>query len=182
MTTLASLLEGHAPLLLAILLGFAAALLGAVVFLALRQRTLLRRYRHLLAGPRGQDLEDLLLQQAQTLDQIEARLRELEAALERTLRDGLRHVRHVGLVRYQAFPDVGGNLSFSLALLDGSATGAVLTSLWTRTECRLYAKPVLQGTSPQPLSAEEQEALAQALAERPPTPQTQTQVSRRASR
>ncbi|BDG61862.1 DUF4446 family protein [Caldinitratiruptor microaerophilus] len=182
MTELASLLERHAPLLLGALLALVAVLLAAVLLLALRQRALLHRYRQLLGGPRGQELEDLLLEQARTLQRLEDRVRDLEQALERTVREGLAHVRHVGLVRYQAFPDVGGNLSFSLALLDGTATGAVVTSLWTRSECRLYAKPVVRGTSPQPLSAEEQEALAQALAEAGSPSPAQPLTPRRASR
>lgn len=182
MTALASLLERQAPLLLGTLFVLVAGLLVAVIFLAFLQRSLLRRYRRLLGGPRGQQLEELLLEQARRLERLEARANDLEEALEHTVREGLRHVRHVGLIRYQAFPDVGGNLSFSLALLDGSATGAVLTSLWTRSECRLYAKPVLRGASPQPLSAEEQEALAQALAEQESPAPAHPRVPRRASR
>jgi hypothetical protein len=73
-------------------------------------------------------------------------------------------VRHVALVRYDAFEDVGGRLSFSCALLDDHGTGAVLTSINGRQETRVYAKPVTAGTSSYNLSTEEQEAIQQALA------------------
>jgi hypothetical protein len=72
-------------------------------------------------------------------------------------------VRHVGLLRYDAFEDVGGRLSFSCALLDDDGTGVVLTSINGRQETRVYAKPVTAGTSSYNLSAEEQESIRQAL-------------------
>ena len=73
-------------------------------------------------------------------------------------------VRNVGLVRYDAFEDVGGRLSFSCALLDDRGTGVVMTSINGRHDTRVYAKPVSQGHSPYSLSIEEEEAIRQALA------------------
>ena len=73
-------------------------------------------------------------------------------------------VRRVALLRYDAFEDVGGRLSFSCALLDGSGSGVVLTSINGRQETRVYAKPVQEGASSYNLSMEEAEAIRQALA------------------
>jgi uncharacterized protein DUF4446 len=72
-------------------------------------------------------------------------------------------IRRIGLLRYDAFEDVGGRLSFSCALLDDHGTGVVLTSINGRQETRVYAKPVTVGNSSYNLSAEEQEAIGQAL-------------------
>jgi Protein of unknown function (DUF4446) len=72
-------------------------------------------------------------------------------------------VRHVGLLRYDAFEDVGGRLSFSCALLDDHGNGVVLTSINGRQDTRVYAKPIAQGESPYNLSGEEEEAIRQAL-------------------
>jgi hypothetical protein len=72
-------------------------------------------------------------------------------------------VRRVALLRYDAFEDVGGRLSFSCALLDDHGTGVVLTSINGRQETRVYAKPVAEGTSSYNLSVEETEAIRQAL-------------------
>ncbi|HZT11008.1 MAG TPA: DUF4446 family protein [Actinomycetota bacterium] len=74
-------------------------------------------------------------------------------------------VRRVALLRYDAFEDVGGRLSFSCAMLDEHGTGVVLTSINGRQETRVYAKPVAVGTSTYNLSAEEEEAIRQAMAE-----------------
>ena len=75
-------------------------------------------------------------------------------------------VRRVALLRYDAFEDVGGRLSFSCALLDDHGTGVVLTSINGRQETRVYAKPVTAGTSTYNLRNEEQEAIRQALERR----------------
>jgi hypothetical protein len=74
-------------------------------------------------------------------------------------------VRRVALLRYDAFEDVGGRLSFSCAMLDEHGTGVVLTSINGRQETRVYAKPVAVGTSTYNLSAEEEEAIRQAMTE-----------------
>ena len=73
-------------------------------------------------------------------------------------------VRHISLLRYDAFEDVGGRLSFSCAMLDDHATGVVLTSINGRQETRVYAKSIAEGTSTYNLSVEESEAIRQAMA------------------
>jgi hypothetical protein len=74
-------------------------------------------------------------------------------------------VRRVALLRYDAFEDVGGQLSFSCAMLDDHGTGVVVTSINGRQETRVYAKPVTHRTSTYNLSLEEEEAIRRAMAE-----------------
>lgn len=71
-------------------------------------------------------------------------------------------VRHLGIVRYDAFGDVGGRLSWSLALLDDGGNGVVLTAIHGRSEARSYAKSISGWTSDQPMSPEEADAVASA--------------------
>jgi hypothetical protein len=73
-------------------------------------------------------------------------------------------VRHISMLRYDAFEDVGGRLSFSCAMLDDHGTGVVLTSINGRQETRVYAKPIAEGNSTYNLSVEESEAIRQAMA------------------
>jgi hypothetical protein len=77
-------------------------------------------------------------------------------------------LRHVAVVRYDAFGDMGGRLSFSAALLDDDGDGLVLTSINSRTETRTYAKGVQGGASSSELSPEEQEAIDEAVRPRRP--------------
>lgn len=71
-------------------------------------------------------------------------------------------LRHLAVVRYDAFDEMGGRLSWSLALLDESGDGVVLTSIRGRNEARTYAKSVAGWSSDQELSPEEAEAVAHA--------------------
>jgi hypothetical protein len=71
-------------------------------------------------------------------------------------------LRHLGLVRYDAFADVGGRLSWSLALVDDGGNGVVLTAIHGRSEARSYAKSIAGWRSDQPMSPEEEDAVASA--------------------
>jgi hypothetical protein len=71
-------------------------------------------------------------------------------------------LRHVAVVRYDAFTDTGGQLSWSLALLDDSGSGVVLTSIQGRNESRTYAKNVVAWSSESQISPEEEEAISRA--------------------
>lgn len=88
-------------------------------------------------------------------------LRQEVAALRAEARGAL---RHLSVVRYDAFEDMGGHLSWSLALLDDSGDGVVLTSIHGRSDARTYAKNVAGWRSDQQLSPEEEEALSGARA------------------
>lgn len=68
-------------------------------------------------------------------------------------------LRNLAVVRYDAFGDMGGHLSWSLALLDDGGHGVVLTSIHGRSEARTYAKNISAWTCDQPLSPEEHEAV-----------------------
>ena len=86
----------------------------------------------------------------------------LRGEVESLRRDAEGALRHLSVVRYDAFGDMGGRLSWSLALVDDAGTGIVLTSIHGRSDARTYAKNVTDWTSDQQLSPEEQEAIGQA--------------------
>jgi hypothetical protein len=81
------------------------------------------------------------------------------AALRADLAQAL---RHVAVVRYDAFADMGGRLSFSAAVVDDRGDGLVISSIHARGESRTYAKGVVRGSSDATLTPEEQQALAAA--------------------
>ena len=71
-------------------------------------------------------------------------------------------LRHLSVVRYDAFTDMGGKLSWSVALLDDHGNGVVLTSIHGRSDARTYAKSISDWSCAQPLSPEEQDAVTHA--------------------
>ncbi|MCB0896691.1 MAG: DUF4446 family protein [Nocardioides sp.] len=104
------------------------------------------------ARPRRGDGVDALPEDVQGL-------RQEVAALRAESKDAL---RHLAVVRYDAFGDMGGHLSWSLALLDDGGHGVVLTSIHGRSEARSYAKSITGWTCEQQLSPEELEAIEHA--------------------
>jgi hypothetical protein len=108
-------------------------------------------------------LRRILEGQAGQIQRLEKAVRALHGTDKRQEALISSSVRHVGLLRYDAFEDVGGRLSFSCALLDDHGNGVAITSINGRQETRVYAKPVTRGNSSYNLSTEEQEAIRQAL-------------------
>ena len=86
-------------------------------------------------------------------------LRQEVAALRTETADAL---RHLAVVRYDAYGDTGGALSWSVALLDDRGDGVVLTSIHGRSDARTYAKSIARWSSEQQLSPEEREAIDRA--------------------
>ena len=96
---------------------------------------------------------------ASSLPEDPRALRQEVAALKA---ESAQALRHVAVVRYDAFTDTGGQLSWSMALLDDSGSGVVLTSIQGRNESRTYAKNVAGWTSETQLSPEEEDAISNA--------------------
>ena len=90
-------------------------------------------------------------------------LEKLTQGLENLKKDSKVHIQKVGIVRYNPFSNVGGDQSFSIALLDNNNNGIVITSLYAQDSNRVYAKSVKQGQSEHSLSDEEKKAIAKAL-------------------
>jgi hypothetical protein len=150
---------------LSLLLGLAAAV-AAIVGLAREQR-LRRHYAALMTGADGADLAAALERLAHRAADAEHRLAAVEGhgqAVERQLRTA---IRHVGVLRYSAFHDSGGDQSFVVALLDDAADGVVFSSLVSRSGVRVFAKPVAGGRSSYPLTTEEERVIADAKAAAP---------------
>ena len=146
----------------------ALAAVGLSTFLLARLRKLRADQRAVLGGQEAQDLvahaaelersfrtlHDYITDAAERLD---GRLGTVEARM-----DGA--IAHCGLIRYDAYNEMSGRQSTSIALLDSSRSGVVLSSIHHRDQARLYAKQISKGTGELKLSPEEEEALRLALA------------------
>ncbi|HMM22599.1 MAG TPA: DUF4446 family protein [Selenomonadales bacterium] len=142
----------------------AAIFLALIVFISinLKLAKLNRRYEKMMQGANGANLEELLQKHIEEVRQATDKVSRLDRDCQRldgTLRTC---VQKVGLVRFNAFEDTGSDLSFAMALLDAGNNGVVLSSIFGRSESRIYAKPVVAGVSSYFLTDEEKEALAQA--------------------
>ncbi|MTV26672.1 DUF4446 family protein [Nitriliruptoraceae bacterium ZYF776] len=144
----------------------AAVLVLAIllVVVALRVRRLGREHRRAFDRASGEDVVGALGRHNEELDALRRSVHDVDVRtgeVRELLRDS---VSRVGTVRYDAFEDMGGALSFSSALLDERGNGLVISAINGRTETRCYAKPVAGGLSEHNLSREEQAAIDTAVA------------------
>lgn len=150
-----------------IILSVVAAVLAIqfffLIFLWLRLGTLSKKYKSFMVGASGVSLEDKLIELLKARTQQEDNIKGLHFSLRELEQDLKYSVQHVGVVRFNAFPDAGSDLSFSIAVLDGNNDGFVLSSIYGRDESRVYAKPITKGISDYLLSDEEKKAIANGL-------------------
>ena len=147
--------------LVIVALGVAALALLIAVASAARRKT--RPEPSTLPIQLDDVLRGILEGHARALQRLEAAVRQLAAEDVRLGERLSAAVQRVALIRYDAFEDVGGRLSFSCALLDERGDGVVITSINGRQDTRVYAKPVYRGASDHNLSEEEVEAIREAL-------------------
>lgn len=122
-----------------------------------------RTLRMLFSGRTGVDLEQMLRAYLQRVDHTDEMVSELVKRTVSLENKAPRNVQHVGVIRFNPFPDKGGDQSFAVALLDDHADGVVFTGLHSRGDSRVYSKPVVGGASTYALTEEEKEAISRAM-------------------
>lgn len=143
----------------------AVLLLGValIVYLFWRTRRIESDYELLIRDSKGQNFAQIV---SDNIEQTDALLLEVERLSEQyaqALRRMAGAVQHVGVVRFDAFRDLGGMLSFAVALLDDRGNGLAFSSIYGRSESRTYAKPIVERGSSYELSPEEKEAIRLAM-------------------
>ena len=145
----------------ALVVGVAAVALAAVALLKLRA---MRRDLTLLAADGdAPSFVEAVARKTEEVRALRIEVDDLAALLARTRTELADALRHVSVVRYDAFGDMGGRLSFSAAMLDDGGDGLVLTAIHGRSETRSYIKGVKGGSSEASLSPEELQAISYAL-------------------
>jgi hypothetical protein len=145
--------------------GVAVLALLLCAFLALRLRRVRGDQRFVL-GERKQDLVEHAADMARRVEGMHEALDAEVGALQRRLADAEGRldgsVSKTAVIRYDAFSEGTGRQSSTVALLDDRDTGVVISAILQREQARVYAKPVVEGTSPLDLSPEELEAMERA--------------------
>jgi hypothetical protein len=147
--------------LIVALVGIVVGLVGIVlaVVALVRYSRLHRAYGLLQVAEGRETIVDVMGRTMDEFTDLRDEVARLEANLAVTRRDLSAALRHVSVVRYDAFGDMGGRFSFSAALLDDHGDGLIVTSIHGRTETRTYLKGLEKGASDITLSPEEQQAI-----------------------
>jgi len=145
--------------LLFLVLGVLLVWLATIEYRLLR---LTRTLRLLLTGRSGADLEQVLREYLERMDRTDGAIRDFNERVTGMENKTPFNLSHVGVVRFNPFADKGGDQSFAVALMDDHGDGVVFTGLHSRTDVRVYAKPLVGGASTYPLTNEESEAIKRA--------------------
>lgn len=121
-----------------------------------------KKYKKLFRASKKENLQDLIIEYGDRVEEVLDYTRDIHKAYKSIDERISGSVQKVGVVRYKAFDDVGSDLSFSVALLDESDTGIILTGIYGRTDSTTFAKPIDNGISKYDLSEEEKEAIDRA--------------------
>ena len=151
-------------LALAVVAGVALLCFLLVIVFALKLRRVRKEYMTLRGEGGDRDIISAVTRWAKQVKATDQRVDEILRQQEAVSAQARLALQRFHMVRYDAFDDMGGRLSFSAALLDDHGDGVVITSINGRTETRTYAKPVQGLTSDHNLSEEEREAIAGAVA------------------
>ena len=157
------MLDASGSLLPILALVVAAVALILAIALAARVNRLNRGYSLLQGRDDSETFVDVVARNVEAMDELRDDVGGMRSEIKRLRYELGDAVRHVSVVRYDAFNDLAGRLSFSAALLDDAANGLVLTSIHARSETRLYIKGIRAGDSDNPLSPEEKQAVDVAM-------------------
>lgn len=140
-------------------------LLLFIIIISLMRSTskLEKRYRRLTRGINNKNLEEIINSK---LDEVDKAMAKSEDAINecKVISEEIKGcVNKVAIMRYKAFPDVGSDLSFSIAILDSYNDGVLITGIYSRHDSTTYAKPVDKGISRYELSEEEAYVLNEAI-------------------
>ena len=138
-------------------------LLALFLLTQIRISKLKEKYNQLVRGADGINIEELLIKNGYEVDKVEKEIFSLSKELDSLETKLTFAVQKVGFIRYNAFADMGSDLSFSIVFLDNFLNGLVLTSIYGREQSMCYAKPIKSGKSIYPLSAEEMQAIDRAI-------------------
>ena len=121
------------------------------------------KYQIFMRGKDGKSLEKGFLEQFKTVEKLERAVKQNTRDIDTIYKRMKTHYQKIGIVRYDAFQEMGGNLSFVLTMLDENNNGWVFNAMHSREGCYTYIKEIIKGESYMELGEEERESLKKAM-------------------
>lgn len=149
-----------------IIIGLTAAVLILLILFIInicQMRKLKKNYKIFMSGKAAKNLEDTLIKRLDQVDSLLESNKQNDKNIKLLSKNMQVTYQKMGLIKYDAFHEMGGKLSFSLAMLDMKNNGFIINAMHTREGCYTYIKEIVDGNSIIVLSGEEQEALNRAM-------------------
>lgn len=124
---------------------------------------LMNRYEKFMKGKNAENLSAAIEENFQQMERLEKAYEKNEAKYDSTIHSITSSFHKLGIVKYDAFKEMGGNLSFALCLLDDSNTGFILNTMHGRDSSYTYIKEIIKGEAYATLGEEEKKALEKAI-------------------
>lgn len=155
---------GLDPVYLIILLFLIQVLLFVMLIsVNMKYNRLKTSYSSFMKGKDGKNLEGSMLTRFSELDEIAEIAKKNQIDIQDIYKKMKLHYQKIGIVKYDAFHEMGGNLSFALTMLDENDNGWILNAMHSREGCYTYIKEVVKGQSYIELAEEESESLERAI-------------------
>ena len=158
-----NILGVDAGILFLLLLALVIILAFITVIMSIRLSRLTKKYQLFMKGKNGASLEKAFADKFDALSRLSVQSGSNKEIAERLQKQVGSMLTHYGIVKYDAFDDVGGKMSFALAMLDDTSSGFILNTIHSRDNCFQYIKEIVNGESYIMLSEEEIEALNRAI-------------------
>ncbi|ABP68328.1 hypothetical protein Csac_2763 [Caldicellulosiruptor saccharolyticus DSM 8903] len=152
-------LSSYSNQIIIALLSINMILFIALLIQSVKNKNLKRRFLALVKNDDFKTIEEILRETNEKIEYFEEVLKALHKSYRVLSENSKLNIKKLGVVRYDAFENVGSKLSFAIALLDEYDNGVVLNSIYSRDGSSIYAKPIENGLSKYPLSAEEMQAI-----------------------
>lgn len=149
-----------------IIIGLAAivlVLIFIVIINMIQMQKMKKNYKIFMSGNDAKSLEETLMKRLDEVDALMEANEDNKKAIELLSKNMELTYQKIGLIKYDAFHEMGGKLSFSLAMLDKNNNGFIINAMHTREGCYTYIKEIIAGNSIIVLSGEEQQALNRAM-------------------
>ena len=143
----------------AIMAGVMLLLLILLIINMVKTSKLKKKYNSFMVGKDAKSLEDNLIKRINQVEEVLVSEKKNEENIDKLFRSMKVTFQKVGMVKYDAFNEMGGKLSFSLALLDQKNDGFIINAVHSREGCYTYIKEIIDGNSVLVLAEEEKEAL-----------------------
>lgn len=158
--------SSYGIVILGVMAGMAILLIVVFILLILmmkKVKLLSRSYKDFMRGKDAESLEEVILERFNEIDDLKIANGENRKRIDDITQNLLLTYQKIGIVKYDAFHEMGGKLSFALALLDKSNNGFVMNSMHNRESCYTYIKEIIDGKSYITLSDEEKKAVDTAI-------------------
>ena len=149
--------------LVIVLLIMQVVFIGIVINLQMKHKRMQAKYQIFMSGKDGKSLEKGFLEQFKTVEKLERAVKQNTRDIDTIYKRMKTHYQKIGIVRYDAFQEMGGNLSFVLTMLDENNNGWVFNAMHSREGCYTYIKEIVKGESYMELGEEERESLKKAM-------------------